>query len=233
MIKLRNYSLNILLGLSFTLFILTFSISLPILIRGFYYIHIESTLVLEVLEYWNGLSLTVEDIKESYNLLLDFLIFNKPFDLGKIPFTYDGMMHFYDVRTLFIFNFSLLGASATSLIVLLTLLKFRVFELVKFKKLSFFSIVPLILLVFGGCLAIYALIDFNGAFTFFHLIFFPTKTNWFFDYRIDPIINIFQVTFFQNCAILIGSICLISYGIPLFIDIKTLLKEKKISKTKN
>ena len=61
----------------------------------------------------------------------------------------------------------------------------------------------------GGLVAI----DFNKAFTAFHMIFFPGKDNWYFSWYEDQIIRILPKDFFMNCAILIfASIVLISLG---------------------
>ena len=53
-----------------------------------------------------------------------------------------------------------------------------------------------------GCLAA---LDFNRAFTVFHTIFFPGKTNWVFDWYADQIIRVLPQEFFRNCAIVIGA----------------------------
>ena len=44
--------------------------------------------------------------------------------------------------------------------------------------------------------------DFDRAFTVFHHIFFPGKTNWLFDPMEDQIIQILPEIYFRNCAIL-------------------------------
>lgn len=53
-----------------------------------------------------------------------------------------------------------------------------------------------------------AALDFDGAFTVFHSIFFPGKDNWLFDPVTDPVILILPEAFFQNCAIAIVTVLL-------------------------
>jgi integral membrane protein (TIGR01906 family) len=53
--------------------------------------------------------------------------------------------------------------------------------------------------VIGGLAAT----DFDRAFTIFHKLFFPGKSNWLFSWYEDEIIRILPQEFFMNCAILI------------------------------
>lgn len=57
-------------------------------------------------------------------------------------------------------------------------------------------------------IALLAALDFDGAFTVFHSIFFPGKDNWLFDPVTDPVILILPETFFRNCAIAIVTVLL-------------------------
>jgi integral membrane protein (TIGR01906 family) len=78
-------------------------------------------------------------------------------------------------------------------------------------------------LVIGGLAAI----NFDVAFTVFHKIFFPGKSNWLFDWNKDQIIRILPQDFFMNCAILIlASIIVLCLGCIIFgILEKKLIKE--------
>lgn len=74
--------------------------------------------------------------------------------------------------------------------------------------------IPLLLI---SALGTYALIDLNGAYAFFHKIFFPGKSNWVFDVYKDPIIKALPQEFFINCGILIlGSYLTIYLSILIF-----------------
>ena len=57
-------------------------------------------------------------------------------------------------------------------------------------------------------IALLAALDFDGAFTVFHSIFFPGKDNWLFDPVADPVILILPEAFFRNCAIAIVTVLL-------------------------
>ena len=62
-----------------------------------------------------------------------------------------------------------------------------------------------VFVVVGGLAAL----DFDRAFTVFHQLFFPGKTNWLFDPYTDEIINILPQEFFMHCALLILAILLL------------------------
>jgi integral membrane protein (TIGR01906 family) len=68
--------------------------------------------------------------------------------------------------------------------------------------------------------------DFDRAFTVFHTLFFPGKTNWIFDWRLDPIILVLPQEFFMHCAMLIGGGLLV---FSLLVLILTGAAEKKES----
>ena len=61
--------------------------------------------------------------------------------------------------------------------------------------------------------AIWAFCDFNSMFTVFHQVFFPGKTNWVFDARLDEIILILPEAFWARTGALVlllsfGGLCL-------------------------
>lgn len=182
-------------------FILSFSISLPIYCRGFYFAHIEP---LNLVEY-SGYS--VGEIKEAYNEVLDYLTLpNREFGCGVMPFSKDGEAHFADCKILFNINLTALITSSVCLVVL--------FVLKRFKRVKGFFIGRLPAYTYSGLAAILvplvvgvlASLNFEKAFMVFHQIFFPGKSNWYFDSRVDKIINVLPEQFFMNCAILIGSV---------------------------
>ena len=70
-------------------------------------------------------------------------------------------------------------------------------------------------------------IDFDTAFLVFHRIFFPGKENFYFDPYTDGIILILPLKFFERCAILIGSVILLSL---LGFIIYAVIEKKKVSK---
>lgn len=185
-------------GVFTALLVLTASIAAPLLCRPFYYAHIEAL----DLDGYTGLS--VEQIKEAFNQVMDYCLGLRPdFAAGILPFSPSGASHFADVRVLFLLD---LWVAAISLIALLVL-----FAVSRKRKLTpapllghgpgFWAAIGLggLFLIVGALAAT----NFERAFVVFHSLFFPGKTNWLFDWRTDPIILLLPEDFFRNCAILI------------------------------
>jgi len=83
-------------------------------------------------------------------------------------------------------------------------------------------------LVFFATVAGLCAIDFDTAFTVFHSIFFPGKTNWRFNSRTDEIITALPEVFFMRCAILIVSgIVIISLVLILVPTVKKFINGKR------
>ena len=211
---MKNKLLTALFGISLALLIITFSIGLPIYFRPFYYMQIES------LEIPKICGEDYQTIKEAYDELLDYLtIPGQEFGTGIFKYSESGKSHFVDCKGLFDLNAIVLIISLAAVITLLVLCKKGIFTMCRpFGFNVLFSVGSLTLgffAVIGGIVAL----DFETAFTVFHKIFFPGKSNWLFDWFEDQIIRILPQDFFMNCAILIFSsivlLCLgaIAYGI--------------------
>ena len=195
---MKNKLLTGLLGFFIAIFIITFSIGLPIYFRPFYYMQIQS---LEV-EYWSDASR--ETIIEAYDELLDYLtIPGKEFSTGQFKYSQEGKAHFVDCKALFDLNIIAFLISTIGIALLIILNKLDVFQLWRpFGKHICFSTG---IYTLGGFALIggLAAIDFDKSFEIFHKIFFPGKDNWLFDWYEDQIIRILPQEFFMNCAILI------------------------------
>lgn len=185
------------------LLVLSFSISVPILFRPFYYVQINA------LELPQRTGWSEEVIREAYDQVLDFCVLGKPFGTGQLAWSESGRSHFVDVRTLFLVDFGVIVLSA-AVCAFLLILRLR-------GKLRFYpfggrgpgfwaGILAAGLVLVVGALAA---LDFNRAFTVFHAIFFPGKDNWLFDPNTDQIILVMPEVFFRNCAILIGAVLLV------------------------
>lgn len=192
-------------------FILTFSISLPIYIRPFYYAHIEPLNLSEISGY------SESEIKTSYNEVLDYLTLpGEEFSVGSMKYSTEGAAHFSDVKALFNLNLTVLIISAFSLVCLMILRLCGVLSSFKIGKRSaaFYSgVFAIILPLIIGFLAS---LNFDSAFIVFHKIFFKGKDNWYFDPSTDEIIEVMPIEFFMNSAILIG-ISVILLSIIIFI----------------
>ncbi len=194
------------------LVILTGAIAVPILLRPFFYLHIEP------LSLTDTVGLTAQQVKTAYNEMMDFCIgLTDTFSVGVLSFSKAGMEHFADVRKLFVLDLRVLVAAG---IFLFAVLFFQRKESVRLlgHTPGFWGAVGLgvTFAVVGGLAAL----DFDRAFVIFHQIFFPGKSNWLFDSREDPIINMLPAEFFRNCAILILAVILISCGLLIVWDRK-------------
>lgn len=199
----------VLLAVAVFFFILTASISLPIYIRPFYYIHIEA------LDLPGVSGFTADQIRVAYDAVLDYLTLpGRAFGTGVMACSESAADHFRDCKVLFDLNAWILLLSAAVIAVLLVL-----------RRLG--RIGPLTLGSHGGAfwgaisavgiplvVGALAALDFNSAFVIFHSIFFPGKDNWLFNWNTDQIIRVLPQQFFMNCAILIGAgILTLSLGI--------------------
>ena len=197
---MKNKILTGIFGFALAILIITFSIGLPIYFRPFYYMQIGA---LEIEEY-SGFDR--ETIVEAFDDVMDYLtIPGNEFGTGKLEYSEEGKSHFVDCKGLFDLNAVALIISLATVVTLIILGKKGIFTMCKpfgfnimFSSgvftLGFFALV-------GGIVAI----DFSAAFTVFHKIFFPGKSNWLFDWWEDEIIRILPQQFFMNCAILIFS----------------------------
>lgn len=186
------------LGFFIAILIISFSIALPIYFRPFYYMQIES---LNIEEYSGA---DYDTIKEAYDELLDYLtVPGNEFSTGDFPYSENGKSHFEDCKVLFDLDGIAFIISLIGTVLMIVLNRLGVYKLWRpFGMNIAFSAGAYTLggfAVIGGLAAL----DFDTAFTVFHTLFFPGKSNWLFDWNKDAIIRILPQDFFMNCAILI------------------------------
>ena len=204
--------ISVLLMLSLALFAISAGIAVPILSRGFYAAHVKALHLPEQTEWSEA------EILEAYDDVMRFLLRDGEFGTGVLHWSESGKAHFTDVRGLFQLDLRLFGLSAAASTALLLLSR-------RMKPYRFAGRGPSFW-AGAGVLALFAVIgglgatDFDRAFTVFHHIFFPGKTNWLFDPSEDQIIQILPEVFFRNCAIL-------AIGIILVLCIVYLIAGKK------
>ena len=193
---------SVLLSVVLALLVLSFSISVPILCRPFYYVQIDA-LHLPERTGWSA-----EVIREAYDQVLDFCVFGAPFGTGELAWSESGRSHFADVRGLFLLDFAVLGVTAAAALAFLLLHRARGVNFHRFagRGPAFWAGAGTagVVLVVAGLAAL----DFDRAFTVFHAIFFPGKDNWIFNPATDQIILVMPEVFFRNCALLIGGVLL-------------------------
>lgn len=207
--------LTLALALLTALFVLSASIAAPILFRPFYYWQVDS------LELESQTGLSREEITQAYDEMLDYCTgVSDVFSTGVLPWSESGRSHFADVRKLFLLDFQIMGASGLLLLVWIFLrgrIPLRPHRICG-RGFTFWT----------GCglIAVFALlgalcaIDFQRAFTLFHAVFFPGKTNWIFDSETDAIIRILPEVFFRNCGICILSVLILSCAVLILADLK-------------
>lgn len=195
---MKDKILTGLLGFFIAILIISFSIALPIYFRPFYYMQIESLNI----EAYSGAD--YDTIKEAYDELLDYLtVPGNEFSTGDFAYSENGKSHFEDCKVLFDLDGIAFIISLIGTVVMIVLNRLGVYKLWRpFGMNIAFSAGAYTLggfAVIGGLAAL----DFDTAFTIFHTIFFPGKSNWLFDWNKDAIIRILPQDFFMNCAILI------------------------------
>ena len=208
--KACNISLSVIFVIAVVILTITFSIGLPIYVRPFYYSHVES--IQEEFKYELGIDIEREVIVDAYDEVLDFLTKNnREFGAGKLHYSEEGKGHFEDCKILFDLNRNALIISLVAVAVLLILNKLKIIELAKPFGFSLTAIAGVGTLVSFAVLGLIVAQDFSAAFTVFHKIFFPGKSNWMFNPYTDPIILFMPQRFFMHCAILIcASILVVS-----------------------
>ena len=209
---MKNKILTALLGVFVVIFLITFSIGLPIYFRPFYYMQIEP------LEIERRTGFTREEIIEGYDEVLDYLtVPGGEFGIGKFAYSEEGKSHFEDCKLLFDLNASLLALSLGGIVAVMILLRKGVFKLARPLGCHYLLTCGAATLSVFAALGLIVSIDFNSAFEIFHKIFFPGKDNWIFNSFTDEIIRALPQEFFMNCAILIASsIILVSVGFIAF-----------------
>ena len=226
--KPLNISLTVLFAIALVLFILTFSIGLPIYCRFFYYIQIK-TLKMEEATGWS-----YQTIKTAYDEVLNYLTLpGHAFGTGELAWTESEAAHFADCKVLFNLNLSVFIISGAICLTLILLDRFKVIEFARIKGHRAYLVSAVVAIALPVIIGALAAIDFDKAFVIFHAIFFPGKDNWTFDPRTEQIIEVMPEEFFMNCAIIIG-IGLIAFALALIIaDIVLTIRDKKRAELEN
>ncbi|MBQ4545439.1 MAG: TIGR01906 family membrane protein [Oscillospiraceae bacterium] len=181
-----------------SLFILSLSISIPIYFRQFYYVHID------MLELSEKSGFTENEIRESYNEVLDYLTLpDREFSVGVMRYSDDGKAHFEDCKKLFSLNTSVLLLSATLILLIYIILKMKGLSVPYIKKYPTYFYSGILTLILPAVIGVLFGVNFDFAFTLFHKVLFPGKSNWIFSASKDEIIKVLPEAFFMNCIILV------------------------------
>ena len=220
-----DIAVTVIFGVALVIFMLTFSIGLPIYCRFFYYIQIK-TLKMEEATGWD-----YKTIKNAYDDVLNYLTLpNRPFGTGALKWTESEASHFADCKVLF--NLNLAGMIVSGAISLASILlnRFKVIALKKPFGHNVYLISAIAAVALPVIIGLLACINFDKAFVIFHSIFFPGKDNWYFNPSTEQIIEVMPQEFFMNCAIIIG-VGLIAFASALIAtDLILTAKRKKLDK---
>ena len=219
---MKNKILTAVFGVALAILALTFSIGLPIYFRPFYYMQIDALGI----EEYSGFDR--ETIVEAFDDVMDYLtIPGNEFGTGDLKYSEEGKSQFVDCKGLFDLNIIAFIISLITVVTLIVLERKKIFTMCKpfgFNIMFSSGAFTLGLFAIIGALAS---IDFSTAFTIFHMIFFPGKSNWLFDWNEDQIIRILPANFFMNCAILIlSSIIILTVGM-IVTSVIMKMREKK------
>ena len=211
---MKSRTLSIFIALLLALFAISASVAAPILCRPFYYAHIEGLHMPETTG-WSH-----EQIREAFDDVMDFLLKGAEFKTGDLAWSESGMSHFADCKVLFHLDLWIFAVTGVALLALFLLFRHKKTQPARLagRGPSFWAGIGIIAL-FGG-FGLFMASDFDRAFTVFHKVFFPGKTNWVFDCRTDQIILVMPETFFRNCAILIGALLVLCVVLYLCIGAK-------------
>ncbi|KRK93697.1 hypothetical protein FD25_GL001023 [Levilactobacillus acidifarinae DSM 19394] len=114
--------------------------------------------------------------------------------MSNFPTSFTGMVHFEDVKRLFLVDHVVLLVSLTPAIWYLRQLARRAEQWRLLRPMQVVAVVPVVL---AGCMAI----NFNGFFVAFHQVLFRNN-DWLFDPNLDPVITALPDTFFLHCFVL-------------------------------
>lgn len=149
---------------------------------------------------WLGISQAVQmaphKIMRNYYQMLGYLELPwvSELKMTDFPTSFTGMIHFRDVKHLFLLNNAVLLLSVGPAIWYLKQLSRRAEQWRLLRPVQIAAVVPL---VFGAMLAV----NFDGFFIAFHEVLFRNN-DWIFDPDLDPIINALPDTFFLQCFLL-------------------------------
>ena len=176
--------------------VLSASVAVPLLWRGFYELHIDA------MELPSKTGWSAEEIRAAFDEMMDYCVYGQTFGTGALKWSAEGYAHFRDCRVLFTLDFTVLGVSLASVWLLWLMRR-------EYKAVRIGGRGPLFWAGSGlaglfAAVAGLAALNFDRAFVVFHTLFFPGKTNWIFDWYADQIIRVLPQEFFRNCAILIS-----------------------------
>lgn len=182
---------DIFLSIMLMIFIISSAIVFTVFFKQLYYFDINYLNIDKI----SGM--TVETIKQNYNVLIDYqsILYQGALRLPDFVMSNSGRIHFQEVKVIFEAIQILMVISGVVSIPLMI-------KRLKEKEYRFFKLTGMLTIIIPMMLGFVVALDFDSAFVMFHKIVFRNDY-WIFDYRSDPVIRILPETFFMHCFILI------------------------------
>lgn len=178
-------------GLCALLFLVAAGLFIVLLLRPLYYFDISYLGIVENSGYNRS------EILLNYNALINWCMpwVTSEFALPTFASSPKAIIHFEEVKR--IFNVVFVTGIFSG--ILLFILSYRA---IKNKNRQRFIVAGSVTLALPTFLGIYAALDFNRAFVFFHELVFRNEL-WIFDYKTDPVITILPEAYFMHCTFVI------------------------------
>lgn len=211
---------DFIIGIIFTLLLISVAVIFTINFRPLYYLDID------FLGIENTSGYPREEIIDNYNALIDY---SSPFNHGELSFpslpsSPEGIQHFAEVKDIFIAFYII---SLATFIVSIAIILYKH----KKKDYHYLFISSIMVVIIPLVVGLLLFIDFDTSFRVFHELFFDNDY-WLFDPIADPVINILPADFFLHSALLI-ILCIISGSIILFFIYRGTRKRTGIRFRKN
>ena len=229
--KLKGLTIiQIILGI---ISIIGISILLTSVSNFIYYIFINNFNIEEYFFNNTVKSITLNEVKEAYNLLIDYVILGSEFKgLGVLKYNDLGLSHLEDVRNLY-FNIKLVTVFSIGIFSILCVLfkKDSIFSYSKFNNKTPYFYIGLIPLIFVSIILLIGIMDFNTLFDLFHKVVF--KLNFAMNTTENEYINILPSQYFMIMFIVIGVLVILFSSLFIVLDYLIIRKEiKGMSKVK-
>ncbi len=216
-----KYSIRTLLpdlftGLLFTIFFISIGLSIALFFRPFYYMEVDRLHIVEDSGY------SREEILENYNSLIDYCspFYNGDLKFATFPASNEGLIHFAEVKTIFV---TIFWSGVASGILLLLI----IWRKTKAKERSYLLTSAAVSIILPLIVGLASFINFDKLFVLFHEIMFQNDY-WIFSWETDPVITILPETFFMDCALVIAGTVVLG-SIILLIIYRLLLSRSRLS----
>ena len=178
-------------------------------------------------------SITIEEVKESFKLIVDYVVLGREFKgLGSLKYNDLGLSHLNDVRNLYFYIKLLMVFSVGVFSILSVLFNSKsIYCYQKFKNRTPYFYIGFIPLLFVLFILIIGISDFESLFNLFHKLVF--KSNFAMNMTENEYINILPSNYFMIMFVVIGILVLVFSILFIVLDVILVRKEiKGMSKVK-